>query len=79
MVDTGLDETSCYFADDDGSQVEHGYLYDGVRKEVDGNVSLVLGDYSFAYDMSRRKVGLRQVEVPDGLPHVGKNGCAPTI
>ena len=58
MVDTGLDETSCFFADDDGLQVEHGHLFDGVRLESDGNVSLVLNDYSFTYDLSRRKVGL---------------------
>lgn len=56
MVDTGLDETSCFFADDDGLQVEHGHLFDGVRKESDGNVSLVFDNYSFAYDLSRRKV-----------------------
>ncbi|CAN0345646.1 unnamed protein product [Pylaiella littoralis] len=56
VVDTGLDESSCFFADDDGLQIEHGHLYEGVRFEADGNVSMVLGDYSFAYDMSRRKV-----------------------
>ncbi|CAM9894313.1 unnamed protein product [Scytosiphon promiscuus] len=68
IVDRGLDETSCYFADDDGLQVEHGYLYLGVREEGDGNVSLVLGNSSFPYDMSRRKV-VQYVELfkhPDG-------------
>ena len=57
-MDTGLDETSCFFADDDGLQVEHGHVFDGFRQEPDGNVSPVLGDSSFAYDMSRRKVCL---------------------
>lgn len=52
-----MDETSCYFADDDGVQVEHGHLFLGVREEADGNVSVVHGRESFAYDMSRRKVG----------------------
>ena len=56
MVDSGLDETSCFFADDDGLQVEHGHLFDGLLLEPDGNVSFALGNYSFAYDMSRRKV-----------------------
>lgn len=56
MVDTGLDETSCYFADEDGLQVEHGHLFLGVRQESDGNVSVVRDSESFAYDMSRRKV-----------------------
>ncbi|CAN0405171.1 unnamed protein product, partial [Hapterophycus canaliculatus] len=27
IVDRGMDETSCYFADDDGLQVEHGHLF----------------------------------------------------
>ncbi|CAN0313320.1 unnamed protein product, partial [Hapterophycus canaliculatus] len=27
IVDTGLDETFCYFADNDGLQVAHGYLF----------------------------------------------------
>ncbi|CAM9625709.1 unnamed protein product, partial [Ectocarpus fasciculatus] len=56
VVDSGLDETSCFFADDDGLQVEHGFLFDGVRVEDDGNVSTVLSNYSFPFDMSRRKV-----------------------
>ncbi|CAM9966840.1 unnamed protein product [Scytosiphon promiscuus] len=68
IVDTGLDETSCYFADDDGAQVEHGHVFDGLRIEADGNVSLVLENYSYAYDMSRRKV-VQYIELfkkPDG-------------
>ena len=48
VVDTGLDETSCFFADDDGLQAEHGRLVDGVRLESDGNVSPAFGNYSFA-------------------------------
>lgn len=65
MVDSGLDETSCYFVDDDGLQVEHGYLFLGGRFEggLDAS-SLVLGNDSFTYDLSRRKVGwtgLREV------------------
>lgn len=37
---SGLDETSYFFADHDGLQVKHGHLFDGVRLESDGNVSL---------------------------------------
>eukprot|EP00752_Nemacystus_decipiens_P005062 g4596.t1 len=68
VVDSGLDDTSCYFAEDDGLQIEHGHLFDGVRLEPDGNVSLVLDAYSFAYDMSHRKV-VQYIEMfkkPDG-------------
>lgn len=55
-MDSGLDETSCYFVDDDGLQVEHGHLFLGLRQGADDTVSLVRGEDSFAYDMSRRKV-----------------------
>ncbi|CAN0485385.1 unnamed protein product, partial [Ectocarpus sp. 12 AP-2014] len=57
VVDAGLDETSCFFADDDGLQVEHDFLFDGVRMEGDSDVSTVLGNCSLPFDMSRRKVG----------------------
>ncbi|CAB1102948.1 unnamed protein product [Ectocarpus sp. CCAP 1310/34] len=67
--DSGLDKTSCFFADDDGLQVEHGYLFDGVRVEDDGNVSTALGNYSFPFDMSRRKVG--KVSAPEPLGILG--------
>ena len=56
MVDSGLDEMSCFFADDDGLEVEHGHLFDGYHMESDGSMSPALGNYSFVYDMSRRKV-----------------------
>ena len=28
VVDTGLDETSCFFIDDDGEELPHGYYYE---------------------------------------------------
>lgn len=68
VVDSGLDETSCFFADDDGLQVEHGHLFEGYRNESDGSVSIVLEDYSFAYDMSRRKVGYSAMQVRNQFP-----------
>lgn len=68
-MDSGLDETSCFFEDEDGLQVEHGHLFDGFRKESDGTVSFVSENYSFAYDMSRRKVRLSQAQqLRDELP-----------
>ncbi|CAN0227366.1 unnamed protein product [Scytosiphon promiscuus] len=68
IVDTGLDETSCFFADDDGRQVEHGYVFLGGVPGADGNISLVPGNDSYTYDMSRRKV-VQYIELfkrPDG-------------
>lgn len=62
MVDSGLDETSCFFADDDGVQVKHGHIYDGVQVEDDGNISTALRNPSFQFDMSRRKVQRGVVE-----------------
>ncbi|CBN75410.1 subtilisin-like serine peptidase [Ectocarpus siliculosus] len=76
VVDTGLDETSCFFADDDGLQVEHGFLFGGVRVEGDGNVSTVLGNYSFPFDMSRRKIVqyIQMFKTPDqGSTSSGQN------
>lgn len=55
-MDSGLDETSCFFADDDGEQIEHGHLYDGGRLGPDRYVSIAIGEPSFPYDLSRRKV-----------------------
>lgn len=60
VVDTGLDETSCFFADDTGGEVEHGYLFDGIEVDATtGYPSAALGKPWFPYDMSRRKVRFR--------------------
>lgn len=75
VVDSGLDETSCFFADDDGLQVEHGFLFDGVRVEDDGNVSTVLGNYSFPFDMSRRKVGDGETQGDGGGSGAAERGA----
>lgn len=56
IVDSGLDETSCFFADSDGKQVEHGHAFDGVRLDDAGNTTAALNDPYFPYDTSRRKV-----------------------
>ena len=55
IVDTGLDEGVCYFADEDGRTVEHGHMFEGWRPSEDGTY-VPAGDYSFPYDLSRRKV-----------------------
>lgn len=62
IVDSGLDETSCYFADEDGEEVTHGYYFDEFSESYT-SVSLPAyqkfdgGDFSF--DSSRRKVSDR--------------------
>ncbi|CAM9895106.1 unnamed protein product [Pylaiella littoralis] len=56
VTDTGLDETSCFFVDDDKAQIEHDHYFEGVRLGPNGTVDLVFENHSFAYDLSRRKV-----------------------
>lgn len=33
IIDTGLDETSCYFADEDGEEVTHGYYWEELSED----------------------------------------------
>lgn len=61
MVDSGLDETSCFFADDDGLEIEHDYLFEDYSIFFDsGNDSTLVSANDemkeFKYDLSRRKV-----------------------
>lgn len=56
VVDTGVDETSCFFADDDGLEIEHSYMFDGIIIYSSMDYSLVFTSGDFVYDMSRRKV-----------------------
>ena len=60
IVDTGLDETSCFFIDDSGEKIEHGYYFDNI--ELNGEESSATtaevdftGGY-FPFDLTRRKV-----------------------
>lgn len=60
IVDSGLDETSCFFVDGDGQEVAHGYYFDELSKSyssvsVPAYTKFEGGDFSF--DSSRRKVG----------------------
>lgn len=56
IVDSGLDESVCFFADENGQSVEHGHLFDGKRMDDNGTFITVGGNPSFTYDLSRRKV-----------------------
>lgn len=54
VVDSGLDEFSCFFADDDGLEVEHGNLFESHLK---ANSTFSVGiAYNFVHELSRRKV-----------------------
>eukprot|EP00752_Nemacystus_decipiens_P015150 g13496.t1 len=66
VVDSGLNETSCFFADEDGGQVEHGHYFEEVgsinpyfsysdTESFSGFVGVFDGG-DFTYDSSRRKV-----------------------
>lgn len=59
-MDSGLDETSCFFLDEDGLQVEHGTFFDGIEGVADTmkdfNVELLPTAGPFPYDLQRRKV-----------------------
>lgn len=62
IVDSGLDETHCYFVDEGGEEVEHGYLFDeigGYGPSSSEIVAIQSGGY-FPSDLSRRKVRYRE-------------------
>ena len=70
MVDSGLDETSCFFIDDDGGEVEHGHYFEELAWVASYFLTASSFFYStdtafhdevfnggdFVYDTSRRKV-----------------------
>lgn len=61
IIDTGLDETSCFFVDEDGLEVEHGYYFEelGFVGEPSFDLSNVVKIFeggSFPFDLTRRKV-----------------------
>lgn len=62
IVDTGLDETSCYFADDSGEEIQHGYYFNELYVDTSSSLLYAFPDFDggdFTYDLSRRKVGIR--------------------
>ena len=55
IIDSGLDQESCFFRDEDGEHVEGGYYFD----EIALGSNFILLDFRggyFPYDLSRRKV-----------------------
>lgn len=61
IIDTGLDETSCFFVDEDGLEVEHGYYFEELgfvgEPSIDlSNVVKIFEGGSFPFDLTRRKV-----------------------
>lgn len=60
VVDTGLDETSCFFIDDGGEEVDHGYYFEELFVGATSSSQLIYypvgeeGD--FTYTEERRKV-----------------------
>ncbi|CAM9668187.1 unnamed protein product, partial [Laminaria digitata] len=63
VLDTGLDETSCYFEDGDGLEVVHGHFFEdlGFVDFASGSSSsvmtvLVFDDGDFSFDVDRRKI-----------------------
>lgn len=57
-MDSGLDETSCYFVDDEGGEVEHGYIF-----EVEDSFLVYNGGY-YPIDAARRKVRISSTSRP---------------
>ncbi|CAM9375513.1 unnamed protein product, partial [Sphacelaria rigidula] len=58
IVDSGLDETHCFFIDEDGEEVEHGYLFDevGVYGPSSSEFATMASGGYFPFDLSRRKI-----------------------
>lgn len=62
IVDTGLDTTSCFFADADGEEVEHGHYFETVRSSdsTGSDSDIIFNGGSFPVDLTRRKVRRRE-------------------
>lgn len=68
MVDSGLDETSCFFIDEDGQEIPHGYYFEEMAFLEEGTYFISTGGNS-TYDLSRRKVGAEPSARPPLLLH----------
>lgn len=55
VVDSGLDQESCFFRDEDGEQVEGGYYFDEILVGTLGFIPRFTAG-SFPMDLERRKV-----------------------
>ena len=56
VVDTGLDETSCYFVDEDGEEIAHGHYFEELGFTSGSDVYAPFTGGDFSYDLNRRKV-----------------------
>lgn len=66
VLDTGLDESSCYFEDGDGLEVEHGHFFERLGLVLGVYTSATISDSAsavwefeggdFTFDLERRKV-----------------------
>lgn len=64
VIDTGLDETSCFFIDDDGEEVDHGYYFDelailslsATSEASESRIFASFNDGDFSSYPERRKV-----------------------
>lgn len=57
MVDSGLDQESCFFRDEDGEHVENGHYFEELALLSATEVNLVFNGGYFPQDLDRRKVG----------------------
>lgn len=55
IVDSGLDQESCFFRDEDGERVDGGHYYDEVAAGSDYFLVTFTGGY-YPHDLTRRKV-----------------------
>lgn len=56
VIDSGLDETSCFFLDDDGEEIEHGYYFEELAMASSGTAAVIFKGGDFPVDLTRRKV-----------------------
>ncbi|CBN77323.1 Peptidase S8 and S53, subtilisin, kexin, sedolisin [Ectocarpus siliculosus] len=64
VIDSGLDETSCYFIDDSGEEVDHGYYFDELGRAAvysssysSDETATIFNGGDFSYYPERRKAG----------------------
>lgn len=61
VVDSGLDQESCFFRDEDGENVELGYYFDEIALLSATDYFAEFNGGYFPADLNRRKVGVIRV------------------
>lgn len=60
MIDSGLDESSCFFSDESGEEIEHGYFFDEIGIDIvspeDARAWVIFTGGDFPVYPTRRKV-----------------------